>query len=97
MTTLAEKIAVMQAALAGKAIQNKLKNVSNILTWGTTVCPSWNWEKYDYRVRPEKKLVRIASLRPLGLLVATEERDMKQLENASYFDKWVTDWIEVDE
>jgi hypothetical protein len=53
MKTLEEKIEVMQAALAGKEIEyfGSTKN------WITATCPCWDWEDFDYRVKPVNKQV----------------------------------------
>lgn len=53
MKTLEEKIEVMQAALAGKQIEffGTLKEGS------LATSPCWDWDKYDYRIKPENKQV----------------------------------------
>lgn len=59
---LDEKIAVMQAALAGKEIEyiyaGEMSNVFEPRKWAQInriagCC--WNWERYDYRVKPEPR------------------------------------------
>ena len=48
--TLAEKIAVMQAAERGEEIEGRhlwSKSWMNIPT------PTWNWDEFDYRVKPK--------------------------------------------
>lgn len=58
MKTLAEKIAVMQAALDGKQIQYKRLRDDDF-AFGDVKCPNWDWQAFDYRVKPAepKKLV----------------------------------------
>lgn len=49
-TTLAEKIAVMQAAERGEEIEGRyLWNES----WMNTPTPAWNWDEFDYRAKPK--------------------------------------------
>jgi len=54
MKTLEEKIAVMQAAKDGKTIEYKPNNST---LWYELANQKWNWEQYDYRVKPVLKLV----------------------------------------
>jgi hypothetical protein len=51
MTTLAEKIAVMQAAERGEKIE--WRPVASAV-WGPIIHPTWHWGEYDYRVAPRK-------------------------------------------
>ena len=56
MTTLQEKIEVMQAFARGEKIEWIHKNDKNDNSdeWDTTIAPRWNWEKIDYRIaKPE--------------------------------------------
>lgn len=48
--TLAEKIAVMQAAERGEEIQS-LYNYG--LAWEDNANPNWNWFDFDFRVKPK--------------------------------------------
>jgi hypothetical protein len=57
MLTLAEKIAVMQAALAGKEIEwgyGPAPKVWYPFPQGDASQAFWNWENYSYRVRPRE-------------------------------------------
>lgn len=55
MKTLKEKIEVMQAALAGKEIEIEDYGQEN---WQLARCPlKWNWQVFDYRIKPENKQV----------------------------------------
>lgn len=58
MSTLQEKIAVMQAAAEGKAIQVKVRGLS-CCGWSDTDCPGWDWYMCDYRVKKEKKTIEV--------------------------------------
>lgn len=49
-STLAGKIAVMQAALEGAEIESKSKITDD--NWGLSWKPSWDWISFDYRVKP---------------------------------------------
>jgi hypothetical protein len=55
MTTTAEKIAIMQAHLDGKIIQCRNAIPRNDgADWGSPLLrPSWNWNDYEYRIKPE--------------------------------------------
>jgi len=59
MSTLEEKIAVMQAHAKGKSIQclyhaDRVKSL-----WMDVPQPSWNWSSFDYRVKPEPEEIGI--------------------------------------
>lgn len=87
--TLNEKIAVMEAARAGKKIQAR-RRVGNVLDkgylnvkysdWADTE-PIWNFQFYDYRVKPEpRKLYSVATR--AGRVRATSSLDRaKELAN----------------
>ena len=53
MKTLEEKIEVMQACLAGKEIEY----FGSTKTWTIATHPCWDWEDFDYRVKPVNKQV----------------------------------------
>ena len=53
MKTLQEKIAVMQAAAEGKAIE--IWDERRV--WCNIVDPGWNWATCDYRVKPTPRKV----------------------------------------
>lgn len=55
MTTLAEKIAVMQAFERGEAIQCQHMR-QGPHEWEDALLPSWNWDSYRYRIRPKAQL-----------------------------------------
>jgi hypothetical protein len=50
MKTLSEMIAVMQGAKEGKVIETR--KLDSILPWSHFLNPLWNWQDYDYRVKP---------------------------------------------
>lgn len=52
MTTLQEKIAVMQAFADGKAIECSPFGPAD---WAPVSSPAWNWDEYDYRVKREPR------------------------------------------
>ena len=59
MKTIEEMIAVMQAFVDGKRVERQ-----SVITpdegWFAVIEPAWNWNDYDYRVKPEppkKKIV----------------------------------------
>lgn len=53
MTTLQEKIAVMQAFADGKTIQVCLQGKPQDA--GDCISPSWNWDMYEYMVKREPR------------------------------------------
>lgn len=58
MKTLAEKIAVMQAAERGEQIEAKYKYASE---WILTSNPAWDWGGFDYRVAPRTMEIVVVS------------------------------------
>ena len=54
MTTLDEKIAVMQAAKRGEPIEVKFYKFAE---WTSVEQPSWDWANHEYRVSPRKPTV----------------------------------------
>ena len=57
MNTLKEKIAVMMAFDAGRAIEARL--VGRFEEWRPAPTPAWNWDTWDYRVAKTKHTARI--------------------------------------
>lgn len=61
MSTTAEKIAVMQAHIDGKAIEFcGFDTEQNPGDWITEAEPVWNWARRNYRVKPEPRSIWIA-------------------------------------
>lgn len=52
--TTAEKIAVMQAFEDGKQIEFR-RSFNNNNVWIDCGGPVWNWDIYEYRIKPEEK------------------------------------------
>lgn len=50
--TIKEKIAVMQAYAEGKEIEMCSTDANSVKKWVKDCCPIWNWQYYDYRVKP---------------------------------------------
>ena len=58
MKTNEEKLAVIRAWLEKKPIE-----VSRIgKEWGQTSSPTWNWEEFDYRIKPDHIKIRTMSV-----------------------------------
>ena len=57
MKTLAEKIAVMQAAERGEQIECKATSGG----WQVAEDPSWNWFTLDYRVAPRTMTIWVCA------------------------------------
>lgn len=49
-STTKGKIQVMQAFKDGEAIQGASRSMNN---WGDAGTPCWNWEKFDWRIKPQ--------------------------------------------
>ena len=47
-----EAICVMQAYVDGEEVQYSPKQGKGSYFWTTTDNPLWNWEHYDYRIKP---------------------------------------------
>ena len=54
---LKEMIKVMQHYEDGGEVENKEKH-SDDAKW-ILACPVWNWDSFDYRIKPEKQKVTI--------------------------------------
>ena len=50
MKTTAEKIEVMQAFERGEEIQVECGN-----SWARVSDPKWNWDAFDYRIKPKAR------------------------------------------
>ncbi len=50
--TINEQIAVMKAFAEGKSIQYKLTE-----EWKDAINPTWNWDDYKYRIKPDVVLL----------------------------------------
>jgi hypothetical protein len=58
MTTLAEKIAIMQAYERGEKIEFYTDEGWKL--WAGVYEPSWNWPNYEYRIAPlEPKKIKL--------------------------------------
>ena len=49
-----DKINIMQAFVDGRAIQSRKKNEGD---WGDNCDPNWNWDKAEFRIKPEPKTI----------------------------------------
>lgn len=56
MKTVQEQIAVMLAWISGKPIE--IKKYDDTF-WSKVLEPAWNWADYDYRVKPEPKVIYV--------------------------------------
>lgn len=70
MKTLAEKIAVMQAAERGEVIEMKCLRLQNHHKWQAPKhsAPQWNWAKFDYRVKPKEPREFYVYISKVGIL-----------------------------
>lgn len=105
MTTLAEKIAVMQAAERGEEIE--FRTLNGTTTWARISVPAWEWARYDYRVPPKKPEYRLfqyiapGSAHHHAISVYTRNspnRTDNILTGAEHHvklgsGKWITEWL----
>ena len=70
MISLAEKIKVMQAFERGEEIQFVCCGYEN---WRDCTEPFWNWDTFDYRIKPKQQQVWFALLKikATGKLITT--------------------------
>jgi hypothetical protein len=71
MKTDEEKIAVMQAKLAGKPIERSVIYTAD--DWVPSGKPAWNWAVYDYRVAVTKPSIDWSVLSEEVVAIATDE------------------------
>lgn len=55
----AYRVAVMQAALAGGAVECRYRNRMAGTSWCLVPVPDWNWGTVEYRIRPEPFVRRV--------------------------------------
>jgi len=55
MSTIRQKIEIMEQAEAGKPVYSKITGLldSQRYTWILDEHPRWNWESYEYKLDPE--------------------------------------------
>jgi hypothetical protein len=56
MTTTSDKIKVMQAFERGEDIEALNHNAPSC-GWFAIDVPTWSWDKYNYRIKPEPKTI----------------------------------------
>lgn len=52
--TTKEQIEVMQAFIDGKEIEYRLFTPTNSMLWKISQTPMWNFDKYEYRIKPSE-------------------------------------------
>ena len=58
MKDIDHMIAVLQAFKKGKAIQSRYRPQQDIdVCWIDATEPSWDWDTFDYRVKPEPRRI----------------------------------------
>ena len=55
MSTIQEKIAVMQAFADGKRVEYRDKDTPG--DWRIAAFPCWDWEDFDYRIKSEPRRI----------------------------------------
>ena|ERR1700744_2508680 len=83
---LALRIGVMQAYLEGKKIEFRQdRNASD--RWEPVVTPSWNWERFEYRVAPPPLVKRWALENPADEFFSTyDSQSNADRANERHFD-----------
>ena len=54
-----EKIKIMQAFLDGKEVQLMKYDRPE---WALVRCPEWDWVNFNYRLKPEKKIIDLSKM-----------------------------------
>lgn len=58
--TTKEMIEVMQAYERGEEIEFRLADCED--RWAPTISPLWNWEKFEYRIKPKETKFRVGDV-----------------------------------
>jgi hypothetical protein len=77
--TIDEMIAVLQAAKAGKKIQERSRTCQFLPPWADSPTPSWNFPLFDYRVKSEPRTIWVNEY---GQHLATHSSKESALEAA---------------
>jgi hypothetical protein len=97
MKTLAEKIAVMQAALEGKKIELRSHRGTKWITYDSTVEPEFNWHIIDYRIKEvplTKPSINWEHVHPDFKWMATDEDNHTYLYTVCpYLDEYLWDFV----
>ena len=95
-----QKLSVMQAFVEGKEIEC----TGNSLAWAEITNPVWNWQEFNYRVKPEQpkyRLYRYKDQTDFSCFVVTdlEKKRLETLEHQADFGKivWITEWTDLPE
>ena len=67
LSKVQDKINIMQSYIDGKVIEYKPKNSAGN-TWGFTLNPCWNFDEYEYRVKPEEKIIQFVKTTNGGIV-----------------------------
>ena len=51
-----QQIDVMQAFIDGKEIEYRLFTPTNSMLWRISQTPMWNFDKYEYRIKPSEQV-----------------------------------------
>ena len=69
--------------------------------WSDVKTPAW-FEGYEYRIKPEKKVIKIkyrivlfGDTETVWTNITNNTDVASEFEESKYFIKWLTDWIEV--
>lgn len=104
MTTLAEKIAVMQACENGEHIQYRNKPNGYWLNCGPV--PTWDWYTTDYRVAPKRpmyRLVKCVGTDGTSVVIfkntgnSRDEQNRNWIEHKEFNPIYLTDWLPLPE
>jgi hypothetical protein len=56
-------IAVLQAAKAGKRVEFRSRKCQFLPPWEDSPCPSWDFDEFEYRVKPEPRTIWVNEVR----------------------------------
>lgn len=85
MTTLAEKIAVMQAFADGKSVQHASRILSEKdRVWWDVASPDWDWADVVYRVKPAPKRMYVITY-SYAIVNGENSRAFTSVEEADEF------------
>jgi len=68
-------IAVMKAAKEGNVIEYFDKDNQ---VWHYTMCPEWDWNNHDYRIKPEEK-IEYVSLMKVQRSISKDKKNMEYI------------------
>jgi len=96
-----DKIAIMQAYIAGSKIQSRVQRIDSEREYIDNPDPKWGWTQIDYRIKPDPIKYRNYLIKDLinqykFCVISDQEQEVYNAENFPSFVKWLGDWQEVE-